>query len=146
MKHDAPAPPPTGVAVVQFKPVKGDVAANVATLQAIFAQLHAAGAPHIIVLPEACLTGYFLEGAVYELAFNTDHISDLEPLRALPQLRRLFCAGQWPCKGQVRDLAPLRSLRHLYLLECNHNPVEDLAPFSARDFSRAIAGLDSPSP
>ncbi len=72
MKHDAPAPPPTPVAVVQFKPVKGDVAANTAALQAIFAQLHAAGAPRLIVLPEACLTGYFLEGAVYELALSAD--------------------------------------------------------------------------
>jgi predicted amidohydrolase len=72
LKYDAPAPPPTDVAVVQFKPVKGDVAANVATLQAIFRQLHAAGAPDIIVLPEACLTGYFLEGAVYELALSAD--------------------------------------------------------------------------
>jgi N-carbamoylputrescine amidase len=72
LKHDAPAPPPTSIAVVQFKPLKGDVAANVATLQTIFAQLNAAGAPDVIVLPEACLTGYFLEGAVYELALSAD--------------------------------------------------------------------------
>jgi Leucine-rich repeat (LRR) protein len=68
------------------------------------------------------------KGAIHDLAFNTDNIADLEPLRALPQLRRLFCAGHWPCKGKVRDLSPLRTLRQLYLLECNHNPVEDLAP------------------
>ena len=77
MKHDAPAPRPTGVAVVQFKPLKGDVASNVATLQTIFAQLNAAGAPDIIVLPEACLTGYFLEGAVYELALTADAFANL---------------------------------------------------------------------
>jgi len=68
------------------------------------------------------------KGTVHDLAFNTDNVADLEPLRALPQLRRLFCAGHWPCKGKVRDLSPVRSLRQLYLLECNHNPVEDLAP------------------
>jgi predicted amidohydrolase len=72
LRHDAPAPPAIPVAVVQFKPVKGDVAQNIAALQAIFAQLAAAGAPRIVVLPEACLTGYFLEGAVYELAFTAE--------------------------------------------------------------------------
>jgi N-carbamoylputrescine amidase len=62
------------VAIVQFKPRKGDVEANFATLQRIFAQLIAGpGAqPHLIVLPEAALTGYFLEGGVYELAFTAD--------------------------------------------------------------------------
>jgi N-carbamoylputrescine amidase len=71
LKHDAPAPLATEVAVVQFKPIKGDVAGNVAMLQTIFGQLADAGAPHVIVLPEACLTGYFLEGAVYELAVTS---------------------------------------------------------------------------
>jgi predicted amidohydrolase len=57
----------TNVALVQFKPRKGDYAANLAALGTIFAQLR--GAPtDLIVLPEAALTGYFLEGAVYELA------------------------------------------------------------------------------
>ncbi len=72
MKHDAPAPPAIELAVVQFKPVKGDVRANRAALEAIFAQVAAAGPPNIIVLPEACLTGYFLEGAVYELALTAE--------------------------------------------------------------------------
>jgi predicted amidohydrolase len=57
------------VAIVQFKPRKGEVAANFETLGAIFAQLASAEQmPELIVLPEAALTGYFLEGAVYELA------------------------------------------------------------------------------
>ena len=59
----------THVALVQFKPRKGDYAANLAALGTIFAQLR--GAPtDVIVLPEAALTGYFLEGAVYELALT----------------------------------------------------------------------------
>ena len=57
------------VALVQFKPRKGDVAANVAAMRDVFAQL-APGAPDLIVFPEAALTGYFLEGAVYELAVD----------------------------------------------------------------------------
>jgi predicted amidohydrolase len=60
------------VAVVQWKPRKGDVAANLATLEATFAQLLAGpgGAPRLVVLPEASMTGYFLEGGVYELALS----------------------------------------------------------------------------
>ncbi len=62
------------VAIVQFKPRKGDVAANLAALRGVFAQLLAtpAAVPELIVLPEAALTGYFLEGAVYELSFTAD--------------------------------------------------------------------------
>jgi predicted amidohydrolase len=60
------------VAIVQFKPRKGDVEANLATLRGVFAQLLAGpqAPPQLIVLPEAALTGYFLEGAVYELSFS----------------------------------------------------------------------------
>jgi predicted amidohydrolase len=58
------------VAVVQWKPRKGDLAANFGALEAAFAQLLAGpgGAPGLVVLPEAAMTGYFLEGGVYELA------------------------------------------------------------------------------
>ena len=60
------------VAVVQWKPRKGDLAANLATLEATFAQLlnGPGGAPALVVLPEAAMTGYFLEGGVYELALT----------------------------------------------------------------------------
>lgn len=62
------------VAVVQWKPRKGDVAANLAALEGAFAQLLGGpgGAPALIVLPEAAMTGYFLEGGVYELASSAD--------------------------------------------------------------------------
>ena len=56
-------------ALVQFKPRKGDMAANLAAMRAVFAQL-AGDPPDLIVFPEAALTGYFLEGAVYELALD----------------------------------------------------------------------------
>lgn len=56
-------------ALVQFKPRKGDVPANLAAMRTIFAQL-APRRPELIVFPEAALTGYFLEGAVYELAVD----------------------------------------------------------------------------
>jgi N-carbamoylputrescine amidase len=62
------------IALVQFKPRKGDLAGNLATLRSIFAQLIAGPGtpPDLIVLPEAALTGYFLEGAVYELSYSAD--------------------------------------------------------------------------
>jgi len=64
------------LAIVQTKPRKGDVTANLAELGAIFAQLAAEPVPYdLIVLPEAALTGYFLEGGVYELAFETGDLA-----------------------------------------------------------------------
>jgi predicted amidohydrolase len=55
------------VALLQTKPAKGDYDRNLAAAGEAFAQL-AADPPDLIVLPEAALTGYFLEGAVYDLA------------------------------------------------------------------------------
>jgi N-carbamoylputrescine amidase len=62
------------VALVQFKPRKGDLTANFATLRGVFAQLLAAPAPppQLVVLPEAAMTGYFLEGGVYELSLSAE--------------------------------------------------------------------------
>jgi N-carbamoylputrescine amidase len=65
------------VAIVQSKPRKGDVVANMAELAAIFAQLAADVDPYdLVVFPEAALTGYFLEGAVYELAFDVESLAE----------------------------------------------------------------------
>jgi predicted amidohydrolase len=58
-------------ALVQFKPYKGDVVRNRAAMREAFAQLTSDGID-LIVFPEAALTGYFLEGAVYELAFDAE--------------------------------------------------------------------------
>ena len=55
------------VAIVQVKPRKGDYARNLADIADVFTQL-AADPPDLIVLPESALSGYFLEGAVYDLA------------------------------------------------------------------------------
>jgi N-carbamoylputrescine amidase len=61
------------LAILQFKPRKGDVDANLTVLGEAFAQLAAEDEPYdLIVLPEAALTGYFLEGAVYELAQDAE--------------------------------------------------------------------------
>jgi predicted amidohydrolase len=61
------------VAILQSKPAKGEYRQNLDAAGTAFAQL-ADDPPNLVVLPEAGLTGYFLEGAVYELAL---HAGDL---------------------------------------------------------------------
>ncbi|MGB8909246.1 MAG: nitrilase-related carbon-nitrogen hydrolase [Candidatus Cybelea sp.] len=71
------APHHLRVALLQTKPAKGQYARNLADAQNAFAQL-VADPPDLIVLPEAGLTGYFLEGAVYDLALSAkDFARDL---------------------------------------------------------------------
>ena len=64
------------LAIVQSKPRKGDYARNLSDLRETFAQLGSSDPiPDLVVLPEAALTGYFLEGAVYELALDAQHFA-----------------------------------------------------------------------
>lgn len=61
------------VAIVQNKPRKGDLERNLDEFGAVFAQLVADtrnGPPDLVLLAEGALTGYFLEGAVYDLALS----------------------------------------------------------------------------
>jgi len=55
------------VALLQTKPAKGEYRRNLNEAREAFAQL-ATDSPDLVVLPEGALTGYFLEGAVYDLA------------------------------------------------------------------------------
>jgi N-carbamoylputrescine amidase len=52
-----------------MKPAKGRYDENLASAREAFALL-APSLPDLVVLPEAALTGYFLEGAVYDLALG----------------------------------------------------------------------------
>jgi N-carbamoylputrescine amidase len=56
------------ISLVQVKPAKGRYAENLTQVGEIFAQIAAEETPDLIVFPEAAMTGYFLEGAVYDLA------------------------------------------------------------------------------
>jgi N-carbamoylputrescine amidase len=62
------------VALVQMKPLKGRYTDNLAQAQDAFATL-SADPPDLVVLPEGALTGYFLEGAVYDLALTAGQIA-----------------------------------------------------------------------
>ncbi len=57
------------IAVAQLRPEKSNYTANVARLGAVFGQMNTrAPRPSVVLLPETCLSGYFLEGGVRELA------------------------------------------------------------------------------
>lgn len=67
------------LAIVQTKPRKGEFERNLASLGEAFAQLVADehnGAPDVSVLPEAALTGYFLEGGVFDAALPADRVAE----------------------------------------------------------------------
>lgn len=70
---------------------------------------------------------------VTELAFSTDQITDIAPVRALTSLKRLECrgsgyqlGGKLP-KGKLADLTPLKGMS-LTILDCSCNPVRSLTP------------------
>jgi N-carbamoylputrescine amidase len=62
------------VALVQMKPLKGRYADNLRSAAEAFATL-APDPPDLVVLPEGGLTGYFLEGAVYDLALPAERMA-----------------------------------------------------------------------
>ena len=60
------------LAIVQFKPKKGDYAVNLARLGGVFAQLDSlTPRPQVAFLPETVVSGYFLEGGVRDHAVTT---------------------------------------------------------------------------
>ncbi len=73
-------------ALLQFRPLKGRLEANLARLTEAFRALKPK-APEVVVLPEAALTGYFLQGGVRELALTQEEL-----LRAL---QRVYEEAGW---------------------------------------------------
>lgn len=66
---------PLRVALVQVKPMKADVEANVDAVRAHIAEL--AATADLVVFPEACLSGYFLEGGVAEAALTAERLAEV---------------------------------------------------------------------
>jgi NAD+ synthase (glutamine-hydrolysing) len=66
-------PPPLRLSLAQFKPAKGDVEGNLAQVATIAAD--AGAVSDIVVFPEACLSGYFLEGGVSEAARTAEEVA-----------------------------------------------------------------------
>lgn len=67
------------------------------------------------------------DGVVGTLAFPTDNVTDISPVRALPGLKILTCIGSTENKGMLADLGPLSGMQ-LKELHCYYNPVANLAP------------------
>ncbi|MGW8266183.1 MAG: carbon-nitrogen hydrolase family protein [Longimicrobiales bacterium] len=63
---------PLRIGLVQFKPRKADLEGNLARIRALIAR---EGPAHdLLVFPETCLTGYFLEGGVAEGALSVEEL------------------------------------------------------------------------
>jgi len=73
--NQAEVRPPLRVALVQHKPAKADVSANVERVRSIVAE--SAAQADLVVFPEACLSGYFLEGGVDEVALPAEGLAEL---------------------------------------------------------------------
>jgi N-carbamoylputrescine amidase len=80
-------------AILQTKPAKGQYLRNLRSAAEAFAQL-ADDPPDLIVFPEAALTGYFLEGAVYDLALPAARFAN-----------DLADAWRGACAGRAVDIA-----------------------------------------
>jgi serine/threonine-protein kinase len=66
-------------------------------------------------------------GAVTELAFGTNNVTDISPVRALAGLKSLGCRGAWR-NGRLSDLSPLEGMQ-LAKLDCmDNNALCDLSP------------------
>ena len=64
---------PLRVGLVQFKPTKGNPEANLAVVRRRIVE---AGPDHdLLVFPEACVSGYFLEGGVAEAALSVEEVA-----------------------------------------------------------------------
>jgi NAD+ synthetase len=85
------------LALAQFKPRKGDYAANLARVREIFAAAAALEPrPDVLHLPETALTGYFLEGGVRDLAVTAGTLAR--------DLNAAFLESEGDAAGERRPL------------------------------------------
>jgi len=66
---------PLRVAMIQFKPTKADVQGNLGRVKDLVTSQ--AAVADLVVLPEASLSGYFLEGGVAEAALTAERLAEL---------------------------------------------------------------------
>jgi NAD+ synthase (glutamine-hydrolysing) len=68
--------PPLHIAIAQFRPRKGDLAGNLARIGEVLAQASTLDPrPDVVQFPETAISGYFVEGAVREMALTTDDLA-----------------------------------------------------------------------
>jgi serine/threonine protein kinase/Leucine-rich repeat (LRR) protein len=67
-------------------------------------------------------------GAVYDIKFLPDNMTDISPVRALAKLNSLNCVGTVGAKTSIfSDLSPLQGMK-LTVLNCGGTQVSDLSP------------------
>jgi hypothetical protein len=80
------------------------------------------------------VTSQIEDGVVTELRFLTHQVTDLAPVRALPDLQTLFCTGTPQKKGWLADQSPLGGTR-LSTLYCGYTDVSDLSPLKGTELT-----------
>jgi hypothetical protein len=79
-------------------------------------------------------------GALVEVMFETDNVTDLSPVRGLPSLFDLRCYGSDVGRGKLGDLSPLKGTPIRYL-NCSRNPsLSDLSPLKGMSLTRLNIG------
>jgi serine/threonine protein kinase len=68
-------------------------------------------------------------GVVTEIVVETDRITDISPLRALPGLLSMTCDGSGSRTARLPDFSPLRGMP-LRQLNCSDSDVADLSPLT----------------
>jgi serine/threonine protein kinase/Leucine-rich repeat (LRR) protein len=68
------------------------------------------------------------DGAVKEVVISSEKITNISPIRALPQLAVFQCYGTFNARGRLSDLSPLLGLDQLWAVHVQNNPVKDLGP------------------
>jgi Leucine-rich repeat (LRR) protein len=76
-------------------------------------------------------------GVVTELQFCTDEVTDISPVRALPGLGKLDCAGSRRRTGKFADLSPLKGMKLRHLI-CNSTQVSDLTPLKGTGLTTLV--------
>jgi Leucine-rich repeat (LRR) protein len=75
------------------------------------------------------------DGAVVQLIFDTDSVTDISPVRALARLTGLHCHGTSFGRGKLSDLSPLKGMS-LTDLNCGWTQVSDLSPLKGMRLER----------
>jgi hypothetical protein len=78
---------------------------------------------------DGALTPSIEDHAVIGLAFLTDQVTDIAPVRAQTRLQKLDIHGSGPGKGALANLSPLRGMP-LKWLNVGENQVSDLKPLT----------------
>lgn len=78
------------------------------------------------------------EGEVRNLAFATDDVTDISPLKAVPHLWSIAATPSPGRRGKLRDLDPLTGHWELSSVEFADNPIDDLTPLAGKPLVAAL--------